>query len=71
MRTLWRVFHDGEWRPVTHMFRGQQPVRHPERANVVVIFVDGEYIPLQISQGEIFTEWLPELPPAGAWMPVA
>jgi hypothetical protein len=69
---VWRIFYGGEWRTVTHLLRipGEHIVRHPEQANAVVIEIDGEYLPLAVTPGEIFSEWFPRLPAPDDWKPV-
>lgn len=65
--SAYRILHRGAWRPVIQMFRGQQQVYHPEQANAVVAEVDGEYLACLVSPGEIFTEWMPLVPPESNW----
>lgn len=70
MSGLYRVFHAGKWREVTNMFRGEVPVHHPEQATAVVLRVDGEFLPMPVTPGDIMTEWCPLTPPESAWKPV-
>jgi hypothetical protein len=55
VKTRYKFWYAGAWRPVTNLIRDRADVLHPEQANKVVIYLGPEeYLAHTANPGEIF-----------------